>query len=80
MARVRGLEVMEHLLTVASWEFSPGSERLWTPSEDRGEQERDGFPPAVDPTGPMPGDVGSIQVFECRSRPGRPSAFSFDRS
>ncbi|MFL1375887.1 DUF1963 domain-containing protein [Nocardiopsis protaetiae] len=74
-------QTAEHLLTVASWEFSPGSERLWLPLEDpEPPAGDDGFPPAMDPAGLMLGDAGSLQVFECRTCPGRPGAFGFDCS
>ncbi|GHJ48936.1 hypothetical protein Cs7R123_62780 [Catellatospora sp. TT07R-123] len=79
---------MEHLLTVASWEFSRGDEKRWIALEDR---------PAMtgwswdapdthpwwairNPAGMMLGDVGGIYLFACAVCPSRPFDYRFDCS
>ncbi|XVU21398.1 hypothetical protein ACQPZJ_29505 [Actinoplanes sp. CA-054009] len=76
---------MEHLLTVASWEFSRGDEH-WVPLEDRPAMDGWGFDAPDDhpwrrvqnPAGLMLGDVGGIYLFTCPVCPGRPFAYRFD--
>lgn len=69
---------MDHLLTVASWEYDGTSWRTWLPLEDRDE---DGVRAvAADPTGLDVGSVGSVYVFECRSCPDRPFTHWYDSS
>ncbi|XVV16772.1 hypothetical protein ACQP2X_21065 [Actinoplanes sp. CA-131856] len=57
---------MEHLLTVASWEFSRGDEHPGRRVQN--------------PAGLMLGDVGGIYLFTCPVCPGRPFAYRFDCS
>nr|BFE61497.1 hypothetical protein GCM10020063_060230 [Dactylosporangium thailandense] len=77
--------VMEHLLTVATWEFSRGDERRWIALEDR---------PAMagwdagaadhpwrrvqNPAGLMLGDAGGISLFVCPHCDDRPFDHRFD--
>ncbi|GAA4260136.1 hypothetical protein [Dactylosporangium darangshiense] len=77
---------MEHLLTVASWEFSNGYERRWITVEDRPAMAGWGFDAAPDhpwrrlqnPAGIMLGDAGGIYLFVCLACPGRPYEYRFD--
>ncbi|OOC55089.1 MULTISPECIES: YwqG family protein [Nocardiopsis] len=77
---------MDHLLTVASWEYDGESWRTWLPVEDRavvdGEESwrSERGRAAQDSAGLMLGDVGGVYVFECRSCPGRPVGHWFDCS
>jgi hypothetical protein len=79
---------MDHLLTVASWEFSRGDEKRWIPLEDRPAMAGWGFDSADDhpwrliqnPAGLMLGDAGGIYVFVCVSCPDRPFDYRFDCS
>ena len=79
---------MEHLLTVASWEFSRGDEKRWITVEDRpamagwgyGSPEDHPWRSLQNPTGLMLGDVGGIYVFVCMSCPDRPFDYRFDNS
>jgi hypothetical protein len=79
---------MEHLLTIASWEFSRGDERRWIPVEDRpamagwGWDTDDDHPwrTLQNPTGLMLGDVGGIYLFVCLRCPTRPFDYRFDCS
>ena len=79
---------MQHLLTVASWEFSRGDEKRWIPLEDRPAMAGWGFNSSVEhpwralqnPAGLMLGDVGGIYVFVCASCPDRPYDYRFDCS
>lgn len=79
-------KTMDHLLTVASWEFDGESWRTWLPVEDRDgiDVEKDRFPTDADDAqnahGLMLGDVGGVYVFECRTCPGRPFDYRFDCS
>ncbi|MFI0790026.1 DUF1963 domain-containing protein [Streptomyces lydicus] len=69
---------MEHLLTVASWEFDGESWRTWLPVEDRTDS---GWTEAADnPAGLCLGDVGGVYIFECRACPDRPIGHWFDCS
>lgn len=69
---------MEHLLTVASWEYDGESRRTWVPVEDRIDGEPDRA--ALDAAGLMLGDVGGVYIFECRACPDRPVGHWFDCS
>ena len=79
---------MEHLLTVASWEFSRGDEKRWIATEDRPAMDGWGFDADDDhpwfalrnPAGLMLGDVGNVYLFVCTRCPERPSAHRFDCS
>jgi hypothetical protein len=79
---------MEHLLTVASWEFSRGDERRWVPLEDRPAMAGWGFDSPDEhpwralqnPAGLMLGDAGGIYLFVCTSCPGRSYEHRFDCS
>jgi hypothetical protein len=79
---------MEHLLTIASWEFSRGDERRWIPVEDRPAMADWGWDAADDhpwrvlqnPTGLMLGDAGGIYLFVCTRCPTRPFDYRFDCS
>ncbi len=71
---------MEHLLTVASWEFDGESWRTWLPVEDRAP---DGDRPdwsLSESAGLCLGDAGGVYVFECRTCPDRPVGHWFDCS
>ena len=75
---------MDHLLTVASWEFSRGDDRRWIALEDRPamagwEDDDDDHPwrALQNPAGLMLGDVGSIYLFVCIRCPERPVAHRF---
>jgi hypothetical protein len=77
---------MEHLLTVASWEYD-GVWSSWIPLEDRAAAEggradfRDELSRTVrEPAGLMLGDAGGVYLFECRFCPGRPVTHRFDCS
>ncbi|MEV4349774.1 hypothetical protein AB0J83_35395 [Actinoplanes sp. NPDC049596] len=78
----------DHLLTVASWEFSRGDDRRWIPLEDRPAMAGWGFDAPDDhpwravqnPAGLMLGDAGGISLFECRACPERPFGYRFDCS
>ncbi|WP_201294962.1 MULTISPECIES: DUF1963 domain-containing protein [unclassified Nocardiopsis] len=77
---------MEHLLTVASWEYGGDSWRTWLPAEDRAVVDGEEAPrpgrgrPVREAAGLMLGDAGGVYVFECRSCPGRPVGHWFDCS
>ncbi|MBG6099780.1 MULTISPECIES: hypothetical protein [Micromonospora] len=79
---------MDHLLTVASWEFSRGDEKRWIPVEDRPAMAgwetatTDDHPWSTiqNPTGLMLGDVGGIYLFVCTTCPTRPFDYRFDCS
>ncbi|MFI2506472.1 DUF1963 domain-containing protein [Streptomyces sp. NPDC018972] len=77
---------MDHLLTVASWEYDGESWRTWLPLEDRGVVDgEDTFRceqglAAHHAAGLMLGDAGGVYVFECRSCPDRPIGHWFDCS
>ncbi|MEV6306364.1 hypothetical protein AB0M02_43620 [Actinoplanes sp. NPDC051861] len=79
---------MEHLLTVASWEFSRGDEKRWIPVEDRPAMAgwtwdaADDHPskPIQNPAGLMLGDVGGIYLFMCVTCPQRTVDYRFDCS
>ncbi|MEV0567123.1 hypothetical protein [Dactylosporangium sp. NPDC050588] len=79
---------MEHLVTIASWEFSRGDERRWIPLEDRPAMLGWGFGSSDDhpwralqnPAGLMLGDAGGIYIFTCTSCPARPDDYRFDCS
>ncbi|MFE7234687.1 hypothetical protein ACWCRF_27520 [Streptomyces sp. NPDC002405] len=69
---------MEHLLTIASWEFDGESWRTWLPVEDRTDS---GWTEAADnPAGLCLGDAGGVYIFECRTCPDRPIGHWFDCS
>ncbi|MEV7519367.1 DUF1963 domain-containing protein [Streptomyces sp. NPDC091371] len=63
---------MEHLLTVASWEYD-GAWRCWLPVEDAGRTPDEDEVPGLEL-----GGAGGVYVFECRTCPGRPTAHYFD--
>jgi hypothetical protein len=79
---------MEHLLTVASWEFSRGDEKRWIPLQDRAAMAGWGFNSSDDhpwraiqnPAGLMLGDVGGIYIFVCLICRHRPFDYRFDCS
>jgi hypothetical protein len=79
---------MQHLLTIASWEFSRGDEKRWIPAEDRPAMHGWGFDSPADhpwltirnPAGLMLGDVGGIYLFVCDRCPTRPFDYRFDCS
>lgn len=80
---------MEHLLTVASWEFSNGNEKRWIPLEDRpamtgsnDDRSRVDHPWLAirNPTGLMLGDAGGVYLFVCTNCPDRPFDHRFDCS
>ncbi|MFJ9854395.1 DUF1963 domain-containing protein [Streptomyces sp. NPDC101150] len=75
---------MQHLLTVASWEFDGESWRTWLPEEDRGDDNdaagRRWDPDAHNPAGLCLGDAGGVYIFECRTCPERPIGHWFDCS
>ncbi|WBB91467.1 DUF1963 domain-containing protein [Verrucosispora sp. WMMC514] len=79
---------MEHLLTIASWEFSRGDERRWVPLEDRPAMAGWGFDSPDEhpwrsrqnPAGLMLGDAGGVYIFVCTSCPQRPHDHRFDCS
>jgi hypothetical protein len=79
---------MQHLLTVASWEFSRGDEKRWIPLEDRPAMAGWGFSSSLEhpwralqnPAGLMLGDAGGIYLFVCVSCPDRPYDYRFDCS
>ena len=79
---------MEHLLTIASWEFSRGDERRWIPLEEMpamagwGTDSPDDHPwrAIQDPAGLMLGDAGGIYLFVCASCPDRRFDYRFDCS
>ena len=80
--------VMEHLVTVASWEFSRGDEKRWIPVEDRPAMAGWGFDSPDEhpwrtiqnPAGLMLGDAGGIYLFVCTNCPDRPFDYRFDCS
>ena len=59
---------MEHLLTVASWEFSGMEDSRWCPIEDKNiwTTNRQQIETVRNATGLMLGDAGSIYYFICR--------------
>ncbi|MEU3573796.1 DUF1963 domain-containing protein [Kitasatospora sp. NPDC036755] len=65
---------MDHLLTVAGWEWDGSSWRTWRPVEDRDDEGARG----VEPTGLDLGGGGTVYVLECRSCPDRPFTHWFD--
>lgn len=77
---------MDHLVTVASWEFDRGDEKRWIPIEDRASMagwdldSSDDHPwhAIRNPTGLMLGDAGGLYFFVCTSCPGRPFDYRFD--
>ncbi|MEO3821488.1 hypothetical protein [Plantactinospora sp. B24E8] len=77
---------MQHLLTVASWEFSRGDEKRWIPLEDRPAMAGWDFDSPDDhpwralqsPAGLMLGDAGGIYLFVCTKCPDRPYDYRFD--
>ncbi|GAA4588278.1 hypothetical protein BJY16_008509 [Actinoplanes octamycinicus] len=77
---------MDHLLTIASWEFDRGDERRWIPVEDRPAMAGWGWDAADDhpwrglqnPTGLMLGDAGGIYLFVCPRCPAHPTDYRFD--
>ena len=79
---------MQHLLTVASWEFSRGDEKRWIPVQDRPAMAGWGFNSPGDhpwrtiqnPAGLMLGDAGGIYLFICSDCPDRPFEYRFDCS
>jgi hypothetical protein len=59
---------MQHLLTVASWEFDGGTFRRWLPAEEK--HLSNPWPQSViNAHGMMLGDAGSIYFFICRHCP-----------
>jgi hypothetical protein len=79
---------MQHMLTVASWEFSRGDEKRWIPVEDRPAMAGWDFSSPGDhpwrtiqnPAGLMLGDAGGVYLFACASCPDRPMDYRFDCS
>ena len=79
---------MQHLLTVASWEFSRGDEKRWIPLQDRPAMAGWGFNSSQNhpwraiqnPAGLMLGDAGGIYLFVCVQCPRRPYEHRFDCS
>lgn len=77
---------MQHLITVASWEWDGESWRTWMPVEDReilkGQEaiQTELNRSVCQAAGLMLGDVGGVYIFECPSCPGRPSRHRFDCS
>jgi hypothetical protein len=79
---------MEHLLTVASWEFDRGDNKRWIAAEDRPAMRGWGFDSDDDhpshalqnPAGLMLGDAGGIYLFVCPRCDDRPMAYRFDCS
>ncbi|WP_203885837.1 hypothetical protein [Planotetraspora kaengkrachanensis] len=63
---------MEHLLTIASWEYDPGSATRWVPLEERHLLGSDFDPERMGPADIMIGDAGSAYLFICRECPDRP--------
>lgn len=78
--------VMEHLLTVSSWECDGESWRTWAPIEDRGgatgreDQFPRGLTPASEAASLMIGDAGGVYIFECTKCAHRPVAHWWDCS
>ncbi|GHP00038.1 hypothetical protein KSF_100850 [Reticulibacter mediterranei] len=68
---------MEHLLTIASWEWDGESFRRWRPLEEQplehGVPLQDGLDVSAE-AGLMLGDAGNLYVFLCRRCPGWPTA------
>lgn len=77
---------MDHLLTVASWEWDGATWRAWMPAEERellrGQEtiQTELNRSVNQAAGLMLGDVGGVYIFECRSCPGRPMKHWFDCS
>ncbi|MFD6951321.1 MULTISPECIES: DUF1963 domain-containing protein [unclassified Nocardiopsis] len=78
---------MDPLLTVASWEYDPGSWRSWLPVEERAGVDEHHGPFSFEDAGSAQGaagltlgDAGSVYVFECRKCPERPIKYGFDCS
>lgn len=67
----RGHE-MEHLLTVASWEYDAQSCKRWTPIEEQHLLRRFQVPELQEPADIMLGDAGSMYLFVCLQCPERP--------
>jgi hypothetical protein len=84
--------VMDHLLSISSWEYDRGDDMRWITNEER---------PAIEapwadadnqwhadalwrrtqaPAGLMIGDAGGIYVFVCTTCPGMPYEYRFDCS
>jgi hypothetical protein len=68
---------MDHLLTVASWEWDAGSRRTWLPSDLTEEDSRwfvrgGEVVPGIMDAGLMLGDAGDVYVFTCVSCDDRP--------
>lgn len=72
---------MEHLATIASWEYDGAFRRRWVPLEEQplfdveatvGELFAQ-HPEIRRPHGMMPGDVGNFHVFVCAACPDRPT-------
>ncbi|WP_433042610.1 hypothetical protein [Dactylosporangium sp. CS-033363] len=79
---------MEHLLTIAGWEFDRGDDKRWLPLEDRPAMagwdfDADDEHPwrrIQNPAGLMLGDAGGIYLFVCTRCPDRPFDYRFDCS
>lgn len=81
---------MEHLMTIASWEFNGLGPGRWLPLEERHlatsldgvswQQRSEVLRPAREPAGIMLGDVGGIYLFYCPVCPDRPIDYRFDCS
>ncbi len=67
---------MDHLLTVASWEWDGASYERWRPAEEPLEPGGAG----VEDAGLMLGDAGAIYLFVCRSCPDWPVSPVFQSS
>ncbi|GIG01128.1 DUF1963 domain-containing protein [Catellatospora citrea] len=79
---------MQHLLTVASWEFNRGDDKRWITMADRpamagwawDSPEDHPWRAIRNPAGLMLGDVGGICLFVCTTCPDRPFDYRFDCS
>jgi hypothetical protein len=81
---------MDHLMTIASWEFDGLGPGRWLPLEERhltagldsaSWQERSAaLRPVREPVGIMLGDAGGIYLFYCPVCPDRPIGYRFDCS
>ena len=67
---------MDHLLTIASWEWDGASYQRWRPEEEH--YEAGGL--GIEDAGLMLGDAGSIYLFVCRTCPDWPVAQVFQSS
>ena len=82
--------LMDHLMTIASWEFSGTGPSRWLPLEERhlaaglanmGWREAyEVLKPIREAAGIMLGDAGGIYLFVCPSCPQRPTDYRFDCS